>query len=108
MEAIELFLQSRKFKTKREDSENSCEILGILRTPENETRRVIATVSGTPNNLTVDLEVGDQTQSMLKFSSLISFFGGGSLLLKKQKSAEFYEKFEEEFWNHIESEVEKV
>lgn len=106
VKAIESFLQSKKFKIRREDSEDSYKILGILRTPEDEARSVLVTVSGTPNNLTVDLKTGDQTQSLLKHSSLISFFGGGSWLLKKQKSADFYQKLEEELWNYIESRVE--
>jgi len=105
VKAIESFLQGKKFKIRREDSEDSYKILGILRTPEDETRSILVTVSGIPSNLTVDLKVGDQTQSILKYGSLISFFGGGAWLLKKQKSADFYQKFEEEFWNYIESDV---
>jgi len=103
--AIESFLHARDFQMRREDSVDSCKILGIFRTSEDEIRRVVVTVSGTPNSLAVELITGDQTHSILKFGSLISFFGGGSLLLKKQRSADFYQKFEDEFWHHLESKV---
>lgn len=107
-ETIAYFLETKKFEILRENPEGSYQIFGIFRSPENEIRSVQVCISGTPNDFTIQLTAGEQARSILKFGSLISLFGGGLLLLKGHQSAEFYEKFEEEFWSYVEGKVSQL
>lgn len=105
VEAIIVFLKGKKFKIRRDDLESSSRVLGIHRTPEGEIRRVAVTISGSPQDLIVELKVGDDPSLLLKFSSMISLFGGGLLLVKKRKIADFYQKLEDEFWRYVERRI---
>lgn len=105
VETLERFLQSRKFKTRREDSAGLYQLFATLRTPEGEARCTNVNVSGTPSDFTVQLRVAEQTHIVWKLSPLFSFFGGGALLSKKLRSAEFYQRFEEEFWRYLEDKI---
>lgn len=105
VDTIEGFLQSRKFKIRREDSKGSYQLLATFRSPEGEVRSIEVKVSGTPNDFTVQLRPAEQTHIVWKLSPLVSFFGGGALLSKKLKSTEFYQRFEEDFWRHLEIKV---
>jgi hypothetical protein len=107
---IESFLEERGFKTKPAGSTDPSKygILGVLRTPNSDVRRVVVTVDKTSDGFEVELMAGEGAKSMLKLSSLISFFGGGALLRKEFERAEFYRKFEEEFWEYVEKKVEEI
>lgn len=105
---IEDFLKSKKFKTHRNDDKGQHRILGIYRTPEGSFRKVIATVSGTPESFTVELEAGEQTSAILKLGSLISLFGGGGFIVKGHEAADFYRKIEDEFWRFAQTIVSEL
>ena len=107
---IESFLEDRGFKIRPASSANPDEygLLGILRTPNSDLRRVLVTVNKTSDGFEIELMAGEQAKSMLKLSSLISFFGGGALLRKEFDRAEFYEKLEEEFWKHVEKKIGEI
>jgi hypothetical protein len=107
---IESFLEDRGFKIKPADSDNPDEyrLLGLLRTPKQELRRVLVTVSKTSDGLEIELMAGEQAKSLVKLSSLISFFGGGALLRKEFERAEFYRTLEEEFWRRIEKKIDEI
>jgi hypothetical protein len=104
-DSIEHFLDHKKFKTLREDSDDSRQVLGSYRTTDRRLMKAVVKVSGSPDNFIVELKAGEQIHPILKLSSLISFLGGGRLLLKGYQSAEFYREIEEEFWKYVESRV---
>jgi len=104
-DSIEHFLNNEKFNTLRENFDSSNRILGSHRRPDGRFRSLIVVVSGTPDNFTVELKDGQQMQSILKLSSLISFFGGGPLLLRYHQSAEFYQRIKLKFWKYVEKKV---
>lgn len=102
-ESIEHFLKDKRFTTLRENSGHSRQILGIYRNTDRRLMKVVVKVSGTPDSCVVELKAGEKVRSILKLSSLVSFFGGGQFLLKGYESAEFYRKIEEEFWRYVEN-----
>ena len=107
---IESFLENRHFKVSTVSSANPNEygLLGVLRTPDSDIRRVVVTVNKASDGFEVELMAGEQAKTMWKLSSLISFFGGGALLRKEFERAEFYQKLEEEFWTHVEKKIEEI
>jgi hypothetical protein len=104
--AVRSFLEQQSFTTTSSDSADPKKIAGVLRGPES-TRRVIITVSGKPNDFTVDFSAGEVAQLATKFASLITFFGGGLIELKSLREKEFYEGLEDQFWKYLEEFVEK-
>lgn len=107
-EVIGSFLEERRFKVIRQSCSDSHHLVGVLRLPSGELRKVRVTVSGDPHDFLVELQAGEETRSILKFSSLFSYFGGGALMLKGHKSGEFYQEFEEDFWNYVERVVSQL
>jgi hypothetical protein len=105
---IDGFLENKGFKIRQLDSDdpNARELFGILRTPESDLRSATVIITKASDGFEVELKAGEQSRSILKLSSVLTFFGGGSLLLKGYKSAEFYQKLEEEFWTYVEKKVE--
>jgi hypothetical protein len=107
---IESFLEERGFKIRPASSTDPSKwgIFGVLRTPNSEIRRVVVTIDKTSDGFEVELMAGEGAKSTLKLSSLISFFGGGALLLKEFERAEFYQKLEGDFWKYVEKKIEET
>jgi hypothetical protein len=105
---IEDFLKDRGFKIRKVGSADpsASEVFGVLRTPESDFRSATVIINKASDGFEVELKAGEQSRSILKLGSLITFLGGGSLLLKGYRSAEFYQKLEEEFWRYVEKKVE--
>jgi len=104
-DAVSHFLENNKFKTLTEKYNDKIRILGSRRKPNRQFISVKVIISGTPNDFTVELKAGEQMRSFLKLSSLVSFFGGGLILLKYHKTVEFYQQLEEKFWKYLEERV---
>lgn len=98
----ERFLRDRNFIISRDEGENSVKLAGVRRREKYDVRLVEITISWSPEELSVKFEVADHMKPILQLSSLISFWGGGSVILKELKTAEHYRKIENEFWREIE------
>jgi hypothetical protein len=98
----EQFLKDRNFIINREESENSVKFDGVKRREKYEVRSVEIVISWEPQELSVKFEVGDHLKPIMHLGSLISVWGGGSLVLKELKAAEQYRRLEDEFWREME------
>lgn len=105
VDAIKQFFESNKFKTLIERCDDKRRILGSYRRPDGEFVSVEVIIAGTPNGFAVELKAGEQMKTLLKLSSLISFFGGGPMLLKYHRTTEFYQQLEEKFWRYVEERI---
>ncbi|MEM2144010.1 MAG: hypothetical protein QW279_01510 [Candidatus Jordarchaeaceae archaeon] len=105
-EIIEKFFTCRAFRIKKEKDHEIVKIIAFQR-KEQEARYVQVVIEKTLNDLTVNFEPGDKIDKLVHWSSFLQFFGG-PLALRLYKSYEFYHKLEEEFWNYLEVEVEKL
>lgn len=66
---------------------------------------VRVSVTGKPDDLTVDFIAGSHSRRLTIFGTLTSLMGGGSLTLKGLKSREALEKLEPEFWTCLTEKV---
>lgn len=107
-ESVTSFLKAEKFTVRQHEALELSHLFGIYRSADGEVKTVVVKISGVPNDFTVELTVGEENQSVLKLSSLFTFFGGGALMLKRLRSAEYYQKFEEEFWVYVERQVSQL
>lgn len=98
----EQFLKDRGFTISRNESENSVKVAGVRRREKYDPRLVEIVISESPNELSINFEVGDHMKPLLQLSSIISFWGGGSAVLKELKTSEYYRKIEDEFWREME------
>lgn len=98
----ERFLRDRNFIISRDEGENSVKLAGVRRREKYDVRLVEITISWSPEELSVKFEAADHMKPILQLGSLISFWGGGSVILKELKTAEHYRKIENEFWREIE------
>lgn len=107
-ESVTSFLKAKKFTVRQHDALELSHLFGTYRSADREVKTVVVKISGVPNDFTVELTVGEENQFMLKLSSLFTFFGGGALMLKRLRSVEYYQKFEEEFWIYVEHQVSQL
>jgi hypothetical protein len=104
--AAKSFLEQRGYTVNSSDDAGSKKIAAVLREPEG-TRRVIITISGQPNDFIVDFSAGAAAQLATKFSSFITYFGGGLIQRHSLKEKEFYDRLEEQFWEYLEESIEE-
>jgi len=98
--AIKSFLEQRRFSTASLEETDQKKIFGTLRDPES-VKKVTITITGKTDDFTVDFFAGQAAQLATKFASFITFFGGGLIQLKSLKEKEFYDRLEEELWQHL-------
>lgn len=106
-ERIELFMKNNGFEVRKTKYNDRLLVIGVLRTREGKFRTMKVTLSKTLKGVEINLEHGGVTLPLLKFSNLISLFGGGALLLNTYSSYEFYQKIEEKFWEYLQEELSK-
>lgn len=98
----EQFLRDRGFTISVSGSGNTVKVAGVRRREKYDARLVEIVISGSPKELSIKFEAGDHMKPLLQLSSLISFWGGGSAILKELKTTEYYRKIEDEFWREME------
>jgi hypothetical protein len=103
VDGAQKFLRDRGFITSREERESSVRLVGARRKEKYDVRLVEITISQSQEELSVKFEAGDRMRQILKFSSVFSLWGGGSIILKELKTAEQYDRIEEEFWGEMET-----
>jgi hypothetical protein len=62
-------------------------------------------IEGDPNDLVVKFLAGAHSRDLVFLGTVTSFFGGGYLSLKGQKSKTALEKLEHDFWAFLTSEI---
>lgn len=96
---IVLFLSSRNFRTFTSKKDNMFVILGRSTSGD-----VLVNIKGVSNDFTIELvAVGKPSDATL--GALISFIGGGGLLLRRLKSEEAVERIKNDFWGFVENEL---
>ena len=101
-EKIEQFLRERNFNVEKNENSEAIYLTATQHLRDNTAKHVIVKISKTSKDFSVKFE-GEQTPRFaLEASSLLIFLGGGLILRKELKSAEFYKKMEEEFWKRVE------
>lgn len=98
----EQFLRDRGFIISKEELENSVKLAAVSHRKKYDVSLVEVVISWSSKELSVRFEVGDRLKAISQFNPLISFLGGGSIVLKGLKTAEHYRKLEEDFWREIE------
>ncbi|MGD0029368.1 MAG: hypothetical protein ABSC91_10570 [Candidatus Bathyarchaeia archaeon] len=101
----EQFLRDRKFVTRKEEGENRVRLIGVARKEKYDVRLVETVISWSPEELSIKFEMSDHLKPILHLGSLMSFWGGGSLVLKELKTNESFRKLEEDFWREMEEVV---
>ena len=103
VDGAQKFLRNRGFITSREEGESSVRLVGARRKEKYDVRLVEIIISQSQEELSIKFEAGDRMRQILKFSSVFSLWGGGSIILKELKTAEQYDRIEEEFWGEMET-----
>jgi hypothetical protein len=99
----EQFLLKRRFAVAKEESESTVELVGLYRDEKHETRRITITISKLLADLSVKFDAGEDLQPILRYGALLHFLGGGLILSRKLRVAEFYQKIENEFSTEIDA-----
>jgi len=102
VDTAQKFLRNRGFIISSEEGENSVKLTGATRREKYDVRLVKITISRSKDELSIKFEAGDRMRPILRFSSVFSVWGGGAIVLKELKTAEQYDKIEEEFWREME------
>jgi len=105
---ITSFLEDKGFRIRIEEKPNKITLVGICR-ESNRLRQIQVEITGEPNDLTISFNGGEGGLDIIvKFASLLNFFGGGPFLLRKYEEYEYYHNLEAEFWDIIENAIEKM
>ena len=106
-DGIVQFLQAKGFKTVLVEANEprSYNVFGKYRTPDGNFMSVTVVVIKPADDLEVEFKGGEEAQAILRWGSLLSYFGGGALLLRGHKKVEFYHGIEDSFWKFIEESV---
>jgi hypothetical protein len=106
VEDITVFLQDKDFKVVAEEEKNKW-IISAARTIENRGYSVVTRVYGTPNDLFVEFSHDDVGRVFVRFQNLLSFMGLGVLVRRELERDPFMERFEDDFWNYLEADMER-
>jgi len=60
------------------------------------------TITGTPNNFTIETKASEYEDEAVKVGLATTLFGGGYIIFSSIKAREELEKLEKEFWTNIE------
>jgi hypothetical protein len=101
----EQFLRDQKFVTRKEEGENRVRLIAVARKEKYDVRLVETVISWSPEELSIRFEMSDHLKPILHLGSLMSFWGGGSLVLKELRTNERFRKLEEDFWREMEEVV---
>lgn len=102
---VESFLLKSGFSVKKEKVVDGCEFFGVMRCHDI-VKKVYVRVSKVADDLEVEFLGGGQVKEFLKVSGLASLFGMGAIFRRGLKTMDFYERFERDFWDYLEREVE--
>jgi|Deesub1362B_J571_1020462.scaffolds.fasta_scaffold01515_1 hypothetical protein len=102
---VKRFFEERNFKVDLSYS-NSSKKINVVIQDKGKFRRVSVEISGIPEDFSVEFCGGERARSILKIGSLLALFGG-PILLESYRTAEFYQKLENQFWNYLEKVVDK-
>jgi hypothetical protein len=103
IDGAQQFLRGRGFIVRREEEKSSVRLVAARRKEKYEVGLVQILISQSKEELSIKFEAGDRMKPLLKFSSVFSLWGGGSIILKELKITEQYERLEEEFWREMET-----
>jgi len=102
---IQRFLEAKNFLTRLDKpGENEIEIFAMP-SDRGEGKVVAIKVYGGSNDFAVEFVGGQDSRTLRLFGPILTFFGGGFLLLPHLKLREFFEKLEGEFWPFLEESV---
>ncbi|TET63949.1 hypothetical protein E3J49_05360 [Candidatus Bathyarchaeota archaeon] len=98
VDAICRFFTERSFSVSSNDSGGKYSVVaGPIRFHQI-AENIRVSVTGKPDDFTVEFAAGAHSRRLVMFGTLTSFFGGGSFSTKGAKSREALEKLEHEFW----------
>lgn len=110
-ERFKSFFDQKKFPSKLEKGRNNEYWITVILTHMREpsaTGNVKVMVRGEPNNFEVEFVTTYSSRNLSKLSSLVTLFGGGTFLLKQQKTSEELEKLENEFWLFADRQIDSL
>lgn len=107
-EHVTYFLKSKGFTTKEDKSGKKWIIIGKLHHGSigRDLRSAIEVrISGNSNDFKVEYLPSGQSRPSILLDSILTLFGGGSLVVRRLKYQEAIQKLEREFWGFIENTI---
>jgi hypothetical protein len=98
---IEQFFKKKNFRTVIEKETNGYRIIARPTHVHEIVDNITVSISGTPNDFTLNFVTGTRSEAFIKLGMLTSLFGGGIAYLRGVKSQEVEEKIEKLFWIYI-------
>lgn len=99
------FFEERNFTISLSNSNVNYLVVAKPKRSHEIAENIRVSVSGKPNDFTVEFIAGPHSRALVIFGTLTAFFGGGSLSLKGLKSREALEKLERKFWAYLTEKV---
>jgi len=102
------FFTERSFAVSSNDSGGKYLVVATPKRFHQIAENIRVSVTGRPDDFTVDFNAGSHSRHLVMFGTLTSFLGGGSFSLKGLKSREALEKLEPEFWTCLTEKVSQL